>query len=93
MNIIKDLLCLLINTLFFNFQLKIKKMENKFGKGTLNLIVVVEEIFNENKTYFWIRFKWNSRYCMQKKEEDGLIWAGVPNIQTEHLPWAGQTTF
>jgi hypothetical protein len=36
-------------------------MENKFKGKALNLIVVVEEIFNENKTASWIRFKWNSR--------------------------------
>jgi hypothetical protein len=35
-------------------------MENKFKGKALNLIVVVEEIFNENKKLLGL-FKWNSR--------------------------------
>jgi co-chaperonin GroES (HSP10) len=62
-------------------------MENKFKGKALNLIVVVEEIFNENKTASGLDLSGivdaNEK---QKKGKVVSVGSNVPNIQTEHLP-------
>jgi co-chaperonin GroES (HSP10) len=61
-------------------------MENKFKGKALNLIVVVEEIFNENKTASGLDL--SGIVDANEKQKEGRVVSvenNVQNSQTDHL--------